>query len=146
MYFFKNTNYFYTLDVEAFADAISKLAETNYIIDESSSDSHITGTISTSKEDQMILTTIPYDAGWIVKVDGKTVETYATLGETLMAFDIDLSGNHTLEMTYMPKIYVISGIISVISLAAFVGFSVFEYKRRKKKSAQNNTLLAKGDE
>lgn len=146
LYFFKNTNYFYTLDVEAFADAISKLAETNYIIDESSSDSHITGTISTSKEDQMILTTIPYDAGWIVKVDGKTVETYATLGETLMAFDIDLSGNHTLEMTYMPKIYVISGIISVISLAAFVGFSVFEYKRRKKKSAQNNTLSTKGDE
>ena len=146
LYFFKNTDYFYTLDVEAFADAVSKLAETNYIIDESSSDSHIIGTISTNKEDQMILTTIPYDAGWIVKVDGKVVETYATLGETLMAFDIDSSGNHTVEMTYMPKIYVVSGIISVVSIAAFVGFSVFEYKRRKKKSAQNNTLSPKGDE
>ena len=83
----------------------------------------------------MILTTIPYDAGWTVKVDGKAVETYATVGETFMAFDIESAGEHTLEMSYMPKIYVVGGIISLVSLAGFIGFCILDHRRKKKKAA-----------
>ena len=81
----------------------------------------------------MVQTTIPYDAGWIVTVDGKKVATYATIGETLLAFDIADAGNHTVELRTMPKIYVVGGIASVVSVATFVTVSVFESKRRKKK-------------
>lgn len=146
LYFFKNTDYFYSLDVKAFENAISTLAQTNYEINEKSSDSHIVGTLSTTEENQMIFTTIPYDAGWIVKVDGKATETYATLGDTLLAFDIEDTGEHTVEMTYMPKIYVIGGIISIVSVAIFVALSVFESRKRKKKAHQNNAITTGGNE
>lgn len=135
LYFFKQTDYFYTLDVNALTSALSQLAKTNYKIDDSSSDSHLTGTISTSKDGQMILTTIPYDAGWTIKVDGKAVDTYATVGDTFLAFDIESAGEHTLEMSYMPKLYVIGGAISLISLAGFIGFCIFDHKRKKKNAA-----------
>ena len=146
LYFFKKTNYFYTLDVPAFENAVEKLHNSSYIIDEDSTESHLTGTITTSTQDQMILTTIPYDAGWNVFVDGERVETYATIGDTLMAFDITDAGEHTVEMRYMPKIYVIGGIISAVSLTVFVTFSVFESKRRKKKSEQIQASLTGGNE
>lgn len=146
LYFFKKTDYFYTLDVSAFESAIEKLRASNYIIDEDSTESHLTGTISTNKPAQTIQTTIPYDAGWRIFVDGKEVETYATLGDTLMAFDITDAGEHTVEMKYMPKIYVIGGIVSAISVAAFVAVSVFECKTRKKKSAAAEASLTGGNE
>ena len=146
LYFFKNTDYFYSLDVKAFENAISTLAQTNYEINEKSSDSHIVGTLATTEENQMIFTTIPYDAGWIVKVDGKATETYATLGDTLLAFDIEDTGEHTVEMIYMPKIYVIGGIISIVSVAIFVTLSVFESRKRKKKAHQNNAITTGGNE
>ena len=85
------------------------------------------------------------DSGQIF-VDGKEVETYATLGDTLMAFDITDAGEHTVEMKYMPKIYVIGGIVSAISVAAFVAVSVFECKKRKKKSAAAEASLTGGNE
>jgi hypothetical protein len=67
----------------------------------------------------MILTTIPYDEGWNVYVDGEKVDTYKTM-DALMAFDISESGEHSLELEYMPKLYKPMHFISIISIVIFI--------------------------
>lgn len=132
LYFFKNTDYLYTLNMDAFEEAYEKLAKTNLVTTDKSTDDHIYGTLSTHKQSQTIMTTIPYDAGWRVYVDGKRVDTYATLGDTLLAFNIENVGEHEIELRYMPDIYVITGIISAISTAIFIALIVIDYRKKKK--------------
>ena len=86
------------------------------------------------------MTTIPYDAGWKVYVDGKRVETYSVYGDSLMAFNIESTGDHDIEFRYMPDIYVITGIISALSTAVFVVLVIFDI-RKNKKSAELITAL-----
>lgn len=132
LYFFKNTNYLYTLDMDAFEEAYEKLASTNLSISEESTDDHILGSIVTSEANKTIMTTIPYDSGWKVYVDGKEIETYALLDETLMAFNIESIGEHSVEMKYMPDIYLIGTAISVVSILVFIAISIFTILKIKK--------------
>ena len=132
LYFFKNTDYLYTLDMEAFENAYAELAQTSLQTSEKSTDDHIFGTLTTYEDNKTIMTTIPYDAGWKVYVDGKQVETYKIIGDTLMGFDIENAGEHSIELRYMPDIYVITGIISAISTAIFIALIVVDYRKKKK--------------
>ncbi|MBO7303140.1 MAG: YfhO family protein, partial [Clostridia bacterium] len=100
------------------------------ISSEESTEDHLVGTISTSNEDQTILTTIPYDKGWNVYVDGERVETYETLG-ALMAFDIDADGDHTLEMKYWPREYTVGICISLLGLLSFIAICTVDFVLKK---------------
>ena len=131
LYFFKNTNYLYTLDMELFEEAFDELSRTNLVTSEKSTDDHILGTLTTYENEKTIMTTIPYDKGWKVYVDGERVQTYSVYSDVLMAFDIENAGSHEIEMRYMPDIYIISGIISLVSLAIFVAWIVIDRKKTK---------------
>ena len=120
LYLLKDCDYFYTIDLEALEYAFEKLqSNPQLVIDEGYTDDHLTGKITTAEDNQMILTTIPYDKGWNVTVDGKAVETYETL-DALIAFDIEGAGEHSVELRYMPRIYKVSFSISVTGLAIFL--------------------------
>jgi uncharacterized membrane protein YfhO len=131
LYFFKNTNYLYTLDMELFEEAFDELSKTNLVTSEKSTDDRILGTLTTYEDEKTIMTTIPYDKGWKVYVDGERVQTYSVYGDVLMAFDIENAGEHEIKMRYMPDIYIISGIISLVSLAIFVAWIVIDRKKTK---------------
>ena len=94
-------------------------AAPQFIIDDESTDDNLFGSITTDKSEQMILTSIPYDEGWNVYVDGEKVESYKTMG-ALMAFDIADAGEHTLELEYMPKLYKPMLCISIASIIIFI--------------------------
>ncbi len=134
LYFFKHTEYLYTLNMDEFEHAIEYLAKTNLVTTEESTDDHIFGSITTYQDNKTIMTTIPYDKGWNVFVDGKQVETYSIYGDSLMAFDIENAGEHEIEFKYMPDIYVKAGIISIVSSVIFIGLIVFECVRNKKRA------------
>lgn len=131
-YFYGSTDYFYTLDMEAFEAAYEEISSTMIKTDENCTDDHITGTLTTYEDNKTILTTIPYDEGWKVFVDGSEVETYSVLDGSMMAFDVQNAGEHDIELKYMPNIYVISGIISVVSTAIFVFIVACDLIRKKK--------------
>ena len=67
---------------------------------------------------------IPYDAGWIVKVDGKKVPTFA-IKDAVLGINLT-AGQHTIEMVYHP-VNMISGIMITIAciliLAAITAFN-----------------------
>ena len=81
--------------------------------------SHIRGTVTITDDSSVMFTSIPYDKGWTVKVDGKVVKT-RKIWNSLLGFDIS-SGEHTIELSFIPEGWKIGVWISVVSLIVFFG-------------------------
>jgi len=60
----------------------------------------------------MMFTSISYDSGWTVRVDGEKVDTFA-LGDGLLCFAVP-EGEHTIEMSFCPTGLIAGIIISVL--------------------------------
>ena len=87
--------------------------------------------MTTLKDDQTILFTVPYDKGWIVTVDGVEVETYKTM-DALIAFDIEESGEHELVLKYRPKSFVYGMAATVFFSLLFLGLCLLVHFMNKK--------------
>ncbi|MGN1085547.1 MAG: YfhO family protein [Porcipelethomonas sp.] len=121
--------FFYEFDEELFAESINTLKQNQWNLTETDGN-HLEGTI-TANEGQIMLTSIPYEPGWTVKVDGKKTE-YIEVAEALIGIELT-PGEHTVEMTYFPP-----GMkIGFVLLIAGVVFIVFIYRYDKK----NNKIL-----
>lgn len=118
LYIRKGSGMVYYIDEAVFEDAMTRLAACQYNITDFT-DSSFDGTITTASDSQVILTTIPYDAGWKVYVDGERVETFETL-DALTAFTVSSSGEHELQIKYMPREFVFGLAVSLTSIALFV--------------------------
>ena len=119
----------YYLDMDVFKEAISKLAETQFEITEHT-ERDLKGSIDTKKNGQTILTTIPYDEGWNIYLDGKKIDYYKTL-DALIAFDIAGAGEHTLEMKYMPKCFVLGLTCTLICNLIFALLCILDARKKK---------------
>ncbi|MBO5789586.1 MAG: YfhO family protein [Clostridia bacterium] len=131
-------SYFYALDDALFVDTFNDLKAGGLVISEYTEDS-FKGTITATSDRQTVLTTIPFDEGWKVTVDGKPVEVYETL-DALLAFDVS-EGQHSIEMVYRPEIYKTAVLLcaaGTLSLGAIIA-AEFVYKYFKNKKA--NSLL-----
>lgn len=125
---------FYYLDMDLFKEVMAKLSAEQYQI-ESFNDAHFEGTINTLEDERTILTTIPYDEGWKVYVDGKRTEIFKA-ANALIAFEIEDAGQHTLKLVYSPTIVNVGAVISVSSALLFVGIIALEREIKKRKAAQ----------
>lgn len=77
-------------------------------------DTKLSGTITTEKGGVM-MTSIPYDPGWKIFVDG--VETDITeVKDTFLGVELT-PGTHTIELRFMPQGLVLGGLITALSLA-----------------------------
>ncbi len=138
-FYLKNEGYmFYYLDVDVFKSVMETLSANQFVI-EDFSETYFKGTITTTAEAPMVMTTIPYDKGWQVSVDGKSVETFDAI-EGVIAFEVEGAGTHTVEMRYMPKIISTGAIISLASLATFGAIvttdTLIKRKREKAKDPE----------
>lgn len=126
LYLLDGYDYFYHIDTEKLEECFTALAQKpQYKIDDGCPDNHLTGTITTEDETQTILTTIPFDKGWKIYVDGEAVETYESL-DALVTFDIEGSGEHTLEMKYAPTAHTLGMLISVTAIGIFIVICIGE--------------------
>ena len=117
--------YVYYVDMDVLNEAFSRLQSEQMIMSEDYNDDDIRGTITTLKGNKTILTTIPYDKGWEVYVDGERVETTEAL-DSLVAFDIESAGEHSIRFLYRPTTFKLGITISAISFACFILIMVFE--------------------
>ena len=83
----------------------------------------IKGTVNITDDSSWMMTSIPFEKGWTVKVDGKVVET-AKVWDSLLAYKIT-PGEHTVEMSYLPDGFVLGFIISTASIALY-GFAIYK--------------------
>lgn len=136
----KDVPYFYTLDKNALDRAYALLSDNQMEIERFGHDD-MTATVTGTADDSVLVTTIPYDAGWQVTVDGIPVETRKTL-DALLAFDIG-EGTHTVTFTYFPDCYRTGIIISVCGIVAFIPLillpELWHRKRRRAAISQSKS-------
>ncbi len=123
LYVIEKESFVYSIDMEVFTAAMKQLGATQYEIDDSSTDSHLTGTVKTTAAQQLMFTSIPYDEGWNIYVDGEKVETFEAAG-ALVAFRIDGVGEHTVEMRYMPTVIALGYTVSITCLIIFIALLI----------------------
>ena len=83
-------------------------------------ETEIKGTVKL-EEDCLFFTSIPYDSGWTVKVDGVEIkeEDYVSLNDAYLCFNIT-AGEHDIEISFMPD-----GLIIGICVSAFTVIALF---------------------
>lgn len=102
----------YRLKEDAFEEAITTLQETPLVIS-SYTDTEILGHISADK-DGILFTSIPYEDGWSVYVDGVQVETTA-FADAFLTITLS-AGEHDIRMEYTPVGLWKGAMISLVSL------------------------------
>lgn len=115
----------YYMDVELVQDALTVLASEQLVVSDDWSEDNITGTLKTSQNDTTVLTTLPYDEGWKVIVDGKEIEYTKTL-DALISFNIEDAGEHDVQFLYRPITYTLGLTITILSSVIFILLMIFE--------------------
>mgnify|MGYP002853589250 CR=1 FL=1 len=104
---------FATLDDEAFQSKMAQMKEQELKIQK-----HGSGTFSGTmdlKEDGDLITSLPYEEGWTVKIDGKKVKTDAIAETYLVVRDVK-KGTHTVTCSYVSPGFPLGMGIGMISL------------------------------
>lgn len=120
-------NYIYYLDEEMFAEAIEELRSQPLEI-ESFKENHIKGSV-TAKEDGILFTSISWEPGWKIYVDGKRTEP-VELADALIGIPV-AAGTHTVEMKFFPKGMTIGIVLSLLGIATLVLIWFYEKKTNK---------------
>jgi len=102
-------------------------------------DTYIEGTVRTDADHTLIYTSIPYDEGWNVTLDGEAAEIITVCG-ALLAIDASAlpEGEHTVVLSYMPDCYVYALFISVggiVLLILCMGIRTLSGSLRERKTA-----------
>lgn len=121
----------YKFNDDLFKEAINKLKEQQFVI-KNIDNTFIEGNIDVL-DDGMFFTTIPYEKGWNIYVDGKKVE-YKKLLDTFIGFNLS-KGKHNIKFNYETP-YLKEGII--ISLISFI--ALISYLYLKHKNIDNNKI------
>jgi uncharacterized membrane protein YfhO len=143
LYVIPKDSYVYYIDMEVFQDAFTRLGQTQLMINEESTDSHIFGTVNTTSNRQLMFTSIPYDEGWNIYVDGEKVELFEA-NNSLISFYVEGAGVHTVEMKYMPKTVALGIIVSLTCLGIFI-LILIAYPFLKKLLFVRNVIMIGGE-
>lgn len=124
--------YAYSFDFDTFVSVYNELNSHPFVID-TFEDNYVKGKI-TADTGGMMLTSIPYDKGWSVYVDGKEVKTKSLEG-ALLGVSIN-SGTHTVEFKYSPVGLNIGIAITILSIIGFVSLVIVDYNKKKREMAK----------
>lgn len=119
-----NQNMFYYLDTPLFETAMAELEKDKAEV-ERISETKLRLVVE-AKEDDILFTSIPYEEGWSVRVNGKKAQTFCA-AQALLAVELG-PGRQVVEMRFIP-----SGLVpgSLVSLAAWTLFAGLLIARRR---------------
>lgn len=116
----------YKLNNSQFKQSAKKLQRSPWQLTAHSS-RKLTGTINIKQKNQVLMTTIPYSAGWHATVDGKAVATKKVIN-TFVAVPLS-KGKHTVTLTYRPPYLLAGSLVSGITVLGTAAW--FTLKRRR---------------
>ncbi len=120
--------YAYTLNQEALDAAYELLQLGAYQIDSFTATS-FDGTVSAGY-DGTLYTSIPYDEGWHIYIDGEEAEAFA-IGNCQLGTSIT-AGEHSVRLQYSPKGLKAGILVSAAAYAGLAGYFILRYCRRRK--------------
>lgn len=127
----------YTLDNEQLKAVYDELSKEPMVV-ENFDDTHISAHVTASKNG-LLLTTIPYDEGWTLTVDGQKV-TPELFADAFISIPLT-AGTHSLEFSYTPAGMQLGILLSGISLVLFlalVALSLWRKNNDKKLSEESS--------
>lgn len=119
----------YRFNDEAFQNFIKQGKLTKWNPDKVSSTA-LSGTVNQVSGKDYLFTSIPYNAGWHVKVDGKKV-TPQKAWNAMLAFKLP-SGKHKLKLYYIPQGLIYGGLVSLLSVIIIIN----RFRRSRQKAKQ----------
>lgn len=113
----------YLNDYTEFINEIKKneLEITNY-----TKDDYIKGTINVTKDKTTLFTSIPYNKGWKILIDGKK-SNYKDCANAFICIENLKEGKHAIEFKFIPQGFIEGSIISLITLT----FTVIYINKRR---------------
>ncbi len=118
--------FFYYLDEEMFQSAVDELKQ-NPLEIEHFEEHHIKGTI-TADENGIMFTSIAWEPGWTVYVDGEKVEP-VKLVDALIGVPVT-TGTHTIELKFFPAGMKLGIIVSLLGVLTVIVIALYERKNR----------------
>lgn len=110
----------YTIDEDKFISAYNILKKNEIELIEFK-ENYISAEVNL-KEDKSIYTSIPYDKGWVVYINGKKINSYS-IDDSLLGFDLNVGYNY-IELRYIPPYLNLGIIVSAITIILFVGYLI----------------------
>ncbi|MBQ8966332.1 YfhO family protein [Ruminococcus sp.] len=128
---------FYSFDYEGFAKACEKLKASSFEVTEFE-DTQLTGRVTAEEQGQLLFTTIPYENGWTITVNGKNVKPEKAVDDALIAIPLE-AGENTVKMKFSPNYWRLSLIISIFGVILLAVIMLWELGggRRIKKLLEN---------
>lgn len=120
--------YAYTLDQDATDAAYELLSLGAYQIDHYTATS-FDGTVNAGY-DGILYTSIPYDEGWHIYIDGEETEP-VVIGKSQLGADIT-EGEHRVKLQYRPKGLLIGIVVSAAAYAGCAGYCLLRALRRRR--------------
>ncbi len=108
------------LDKDKLDDAYKKILSNGTLDVTVNKESYIKGTVNLAKG-KMLYTSIPYDEGWSVFVDGEKLddENIVKIGNALIGIKLD-SGEHTVEFKYMPTGLILGLLLTLLGIIILI--------------------------
>jgi len=125
--------YAYSFNADNFIEVFNLLNEGGLTLTHFE-DTKLEGVV-TAKEDGMMYTSISYEKGWKVYVDGEEVKTEC-LKDALLTFPVS-AGTHSIRFEYFPEGLKTGLIISGLSLGIFLLIAVFAFIKYKNSKSDN---------
>ena len=97
------------------------------------SNGYVKGNVFVPSIDKILVTTIPYDEGWTLLVDGKKEKYCPVIDDAFIAIKFSDIGNHKIELKYHPnwlKEGIISSITGAIILALYIVLKLMFLKKK----------------
>ncbi len=111
---------FYLFRYDTYSAFINDMKENSMELYDYKSDSSFKAKVTSNDNDTVLFTSIPYDKGWTIHVDGSKVK-YNICYDAFICIDLE-EGEHTIEFNYIPKLFIIGLIISLMSLTVTIVF------------------------
>lgn len=127
--------YCYSIDKDVLDSGYNKLKAQSLNI-ESFSETKITGTV-TAKENCVLYSSIPYDAGWSVTVDGEKAELFA-IGNCQLGVMLE-AGEHEIEYKYRPRGLMAGTAVSMATILVLLT-ALFIFMMNKKDQSKNTAV------
>lgn len=117
------------LNKEVFDQGMSQLKKNGLLSFTEFDEDYFSGKI-TAAADKLLYTSIPYDEGWTVLIDGEKVDVkdYVKIADALLAVPIS-AGEHAVEFRYFPKGMKFGFILSGVSI--FILLLIVIMKKKK---------------
>lgn len=121
----------YSLDLKLLKASLNELTRSPLKITEFTGD-RIRGTVEIPDDSRTMFTSIRYDDGWSLFIDGEKHEI-STVDDALICFDI-FKGSHTIELKFTPKGLVPGIIISAVSSIVFMLIFILGFVKKRRKN------------